>query len=584
MRTAARLPARPALNPFQLYALIFCGLFLTHAPLLRLPYFWDEAGYFVPAARDLLLTGDPVPHSTLSNAHPPLLMAYLALWWKLSGSKPAVTRIALLLVAAFGLLEVFRLSRRLAGLQVAAATTLCTALYPVFFAQSSLALADLPAAALTLAGLRLYLEGESKSEERQIGAPAPEAISTGSASARGSGSQGAPVLLAFSLAALTKETAIITPLALFLWEQLPAWTFLAKSRRASRKAAFLAGGRLLLPIVPLAAWFFYHWLRTGYVFGNPDFFRYNVTATLNPLRILPALLLRLWHLLGYMNMVALTAAVGLALTLPPLADHGQARPRIEMRLQGLLGVLVLAHMLVFSVFGGAALARYLLPAMPLVILICVSTLRRRVRAWPAAIAVVCGAFLLALLVNPPYRFAPEDNLAYRDFVLLHRRAAGVLESRYPASQVLTAWPASDELTRPYLGYVSRPLRVVRLENFSAAQLLLAAHSPDYDVALIFSTKYSPPHPLPAPAFWERLNRRFFGYQADLPPEPAAQMLGGRIVFRDQRGGQWAAIVEIERARNAGDSPQRHRDRKIVELSNLRIVELKLQIPRTRRAE
>jgi len=50
------------------------ALVALHAPLLRLPYFWDEAGYYVPAARDLLLTGSPVPHSTVSNAHPPLLL------------------------------------------------------------------------------------------------------------------------------------------------------------------------------------------------------------------------------------------------------------------------------------------------------------------------------------------------------------------------------------------------------------------------------------------------------------------------------------------------------------------------------
>ena len=31
--------------------------FLLHVSLLRLPYFWDEAGYYIPAARDLLLTG-----------------------------------------------------------------------------------------------------------------------------------------------------------------------------------------------------------------------------------------------------------------------------------------------------------------------------------------------------------------------------------------------------------------------------------------------------------------------------------------------------------------------------------------------
>ena len=42
-------------NEFVLFALIFAVLLLLHAPLLSLPYFWDEAGYFVPAARDLLL-------------------------------------------------------------------------------------------------------------------------------------------------------------------------------------------------------------------------------------------------------------------------------------------------------------------------------------------------------------------------------------------------------------------------------------------------------------------------------------------------------------------------------------------------
>ena len=39
-----------------IFALLFTGLFIVHAPLLRLPYFWAEAGYFIPAARDLLLS------------------------------------------------------------------------------------------------------------------------------------------------------------------------------------------------------------------------------------------------------------------------------------------------------------------------------------------------------------------------------------------------------------------------------------------------------------------------------------------------------------------------------------------------
>src|SRR5208337_2922743 len=140
------------------YALIFTGLFLTHLPLLRLPYFWDEAGYFIPAARDLLLTGSPIPHTTLSNAHPPLVMLWLAFWWKLSAFTPAVTRISMLLVASFALLGLWRLSRDVANEAVALATVLCAALYPVFFAQSSLAHLDMMAAALTLWGLAMYIE------------------------------------------------------------------------------------------------------------------------------------------------------------------------------------------------------------------------------------------------------------------------------------------------------------------------------------------------------------------------------------------------------------------------------------------
>ena len=68
--------------PALVFAVIFVCVFLLHVPLLQLPYFWDEGGYYVPAARDLLLSGSLIPHSTVSNAHPPLVMAWLALWWK----------------------------------------------------------------------------------------------------------------------------------------------------------------------------------------------------------------------------------------------------------------------------------------------------------------------------------------------------------------------------------------------------------------------------------------------------------------------------------------------------------------------
>src|SRR2546425_9450175 len=106
-------------HPALVFALLFVGLFALHLPLLRLPYFWDEAGYYVPAARDLYLTGSPIPQSTPSNAHPPLVMAWLAVAWRIFGYSTLVTRTAMLAVSAFALLGLFKLSRAAANLSVA---------------------------------------------------------------------------------------------------------------------------------------------------------------------------------------------------------------------------------------------------------------------------------------------------------------------------------------------------------------------------------------------------------------------------------------------------------------------------------
>src|ERR1700746_1812407 len=150
---------RSSLHPALAFAVIFVVVFLPHAPLLQLPYFWDEAGYYVPAARDLLLKGSLIPHTTVSNAHPPLVMAWVALWWKLAGYAPVVARSAMVVMAAFALLGIYRLAERVANREVAVGSTVCTAVYPVFFSQSSLVQVDLAAAGLIFWGLLAHIEG-----------------------------------------------------------------------------------------------------------------------------------------------------------------------------------------------------------------------------------------------------------------------------------------------------------------------------------------------------------------------------------------------------------------------------------------
>ena len=517
-------------HPALVFAGVLVGIFLLHLPLLQLPYFWDEAGYYVPAARDLLLSGSLIPHTTISNAHPPLVMAWIALWWKCVGYAPLVTRSAMLVVAAFALTGVFRLAERAANTQVAIASTLCTAVYPVFFAQSSLAQVDLAAAGLTFWGLCAYLE------ERPVA-----------------------VAVWFSLAALAKETAILAPVGLAGWEGLRLvagkgrlrglWTDSGSGALSSEiSSAWLKRILpLLVPVLPLALWYAYHYARTGYVFGNPEFFRYNVASTLNPLRFLLALVLRLWQAFGYMHLWVLTLGMLLAMLWPALKDDGVERSRIAIPVQMIFLVVVKVYVVALALVGGAVLARYMLPAVPLVIIVGVSTLRRRLRYWPAAVAVVAIAFVVAWFWNPPYGFSPEDNLAYRDYIVLHQDGERFLEARYPMAHVLTAWPASDELSRPWLGYTTRPIQVVRIEDFSLEEVVSAAEfRSHFEVALVFSTKYEPLHPLlDRFAKWNELKRKFFGYHRDLPPQAAARILGGRVVYSEERKGQWVAVIEME---------------------------------------
>lgn len=516
-----RLPAAQIL----IFGVILASVFVLHLPLLRLPYIWDEAGYYVPAARDLLQSGSLIPYSTVSNAHPPLVMAWLAAAWKIAGFRATSTRVAMLLIASFTLMGVFRLAGRVANTQVAIASTICTAVYPVFFAQSSLAHLDLAAAGLTLWGLRSYLDGGRWT-----------------------------TIVWFSAAAVSKETAIIAPVALAVWALLsrrtPCFTeFKSHDRHPASDVVIL-----LIPVLPLVAWFAYHDLHTGHIFGNPEFFRYNVTATLHPIRIVLAAALRTWQLTGYMNLWLLTIAGTAALFLPPLSDRQGYRPRIPIPTQCAFLVLIVSYVVAMAIVGGAVLARYMLPVLPLVIIIWVSTLWRRVPYWPFVFVIVSAGFIAAWFVNPPYGFSFEDNLAYRDYILLHQDAEHFILQHRAGARVLTAWPASDELTHPYLGYVNTPVQVVRIDNFSLEQIVSAADvRSQFDIALVFSTKYDPAPPLlDRWRAWEAIKTEFFGYHRDLPASAAAQILGGDVIYKAARNGQWIAVIEIRRAIEASE--------------------------------
>ena len=505
---------------------IYAAMVLLHLTLLNIPYFWDEAGYYIPAAYDFLKLGTLIPASTVSNAHPPLPVFYLALWWKLFGFKPIVTRLAMLLVASFALLEVFKITRKVCnGMQqskwIAVSVTILTAIYPVFYAQSSLAHADLPAAALTLCGIRLWMEDKRSASS-----------------------------CVFALACLAKETAIIFPLALAAWEL--TLTILSKKRVVDpgipRSAPAMRILLLFLSPIPIIIWYTYHVSATGHIFGNAEFFRYNLSETLSLPRFFAAVVQRGWHIYGHMNLWVLTLAAVIASLIWKTVEPGQKNCHIR-----LLWFLATTQWILYSFAGGALLTRYLLVAFPLIILILLHIIALRTSHWKFTSLLVAASFIFGWWNSPPYRSAPEDNLAYRDFAMLQKNAIGYISGHYKDPSILTAWPASDELTRPWLDYLpqgsllaQKAPRIICIEDFSVEQVLAARQNSDYNLVLAFSTKDTPLRRIHF-AWWDKLNQQYFRDHEDLSPESIAKILNGKVKYREDGTRGWIAVIYIERS-------------------------------------
>jgi 4-amino-4-deoxy-L-arabinose transferase-like glycosyltransferase len=517
--------------------LLFAALLASHWSLLWLPYYWDEAGYYIPAAWDFFRTGSLIPISTLTNAHPPLPSVYLAAAWRLFGYSPLVTRIATLLAASMGLAAVWRLGERFTGVRaIAFWTTALTAIYPIFFAQSSLAHADIFAAAFTLWGLVFALPGRNSDAQAKSWIAA----------------------ICFALAALAKETAIVVPatlgaVSLFeaLWGNRSAsW---ARIRDKLRDTGWMAAS-----LLPLVGWYAWHKHKTGFLFGNPEFLRYNAQANLEPVRMVAALTHRVLHLTAHMNLFVPVVMAVAAQLLPLRSDAGdESSARIPVAAQMRIVLLLVANAVFFSVLGGALLTRYLLPMFPLVLLLAVTAISRRVKHWQALAALSAAAFAVGLFVNPLYGFAPEDNLAYAHLIRLQQAGIAELNARHPGAAVLSAWPLTDAMTRPELGYLTEPYEVYALEDFSAAQIARAADEPGrYSVALVFSTKYDPQSPLfTLGAKSKAMDEKYFGLHRDLSPEAIARQLGGTLEWEKVDQGQWIALIRFNRLQYGFCRPQ-----------------------------
>jgi hypothetical protein len=478
----------------SIFFLLFAvPLFAIHFSLLNLPYFWDELGQFIPTALDLLRDGAWVAHSTLPNIHPPGVEAYLVLWYKLFGYSIPITRVAMLAVAASGLLILFllsiELSRDAPGVPAFLPPFLMLA-SPLFYTQSMMAQLDMPAMVFTLLALLFFLR-------KRYGYAA----------------------LACVALVLTKETGAVTPAVFFL---------VLIRRRQFRQASFF-----LAAPAALGVWLLILHHATGYWMGNPGFAHYNVGYSLNPVRIAVDAVRRLYYI--FFAEFRWIGTLAIALTARRLWTYRSNTWIVT-------SFVFAANLLLVTLFGGAALERYLLPILPIYYIVASIALVLLPRWQSAAAGVGLFAGLVASLFwNPPYPFPYENNYAMVDFVRLQQIAASYVEENLPGSTVATAWPYTAALQHPEYGYVTRPMHVVETNDFHASSIR-AIPVAQYDILVEYTRTWAPQSGVIGIGWIRKLLERFYNYEPPISERQCAA-LGLTPTVAWQRRGQSIEIFQ-----------------------------------------
>jgi hypothetical protein len=470
--------AEPALPAKKQFSYLLCFSFFAallialHLQLFDLPFFWDEHGQFIPTALDLLRTGSWIAHSTTPNVHPPGIEVYLVLWYKLFGFSIPLTRVAMLLVAAAGLLFTFLLAIELSRDAEGAPAFLPLLLLlasPLFYTQSMMAQLDMPAMVLTLLALLPFLK------ERYAAAA-----------------------IACVALVLVKETGLVVP-AVF-------GAFLLLRKQYKRALLFIPSA------LALAAWLLFLHSKTGYWLGNPGFAHYNVGYALSPVRVSFSLLRRIYYLFfAEFRWIGTLALFYAAHKLPLFLSY---RWRITLAVSAATVVLV-------SVLGGAELERYLLPVLPVFyIAVSIAITRLPKRLGIAATLSLLIGLVGSLFWNPPYPFPYENNYAMVDFVRLQQAAAKYAENSLAHHTIATAWPFSAALRSSDYGYVSHPLQVIETGDFHFSSIN-ALPSNSFDVLIVYTRTWVPQTGVLSLPLVRDFLRRFYEWEPQITPADCA---------------------------------------------------------------
>lgn len=486
---------RRAISASILFGLFAFILFATHYKLISLPFFWDEAGQFIPQAHDLLESGTLIPKSAMPNSHPPGLPLLLAGVWKVFGFSIPLTRCLMLLFgAAFFTVSFLLAVELLKGAKGVPAFSVAALMLanPLIYTQSMMAQLDLPSAVFSTILLLAYA---MKLETLAVAA--------------------AVLSVAF------KETSIGIPIVLGIF----AW---GEGRRQ------FALQLVLGPALIVVNWVAFVWMSTGRIFGDTAYTEYNMLYPLHPVRLGYALLRRMSYL-GIENLHILPMGV-LIWRWKQIGFDPLWRP---------VAAACVAQVLIVSVMGGAVLERYLLPVLPVLYAAFAAGMSTLASKWRnGVLAVSCAGLFAMLFVNPPWPYALENNLAMVDLVEAQRNAAGFVESSLNRSRITTTWPLTDAMRKPYLGYVNEPIGAVRGVEDLSLDRLKALEWERGDVLVLYARAWDPAYGLARWPWVRELLRRFFRYPDEAGLRDMADLPKLKPLVGFEQRGFWVEILIV----------------------------------------
>jgi hypothetical protein len=422
---------------FLLFLLV---VFITKFSTLNTPYYWDEMGW-VRAAHWLsgvnLLRSIPGFHPpTTFWGHPPALHISLASLYKLFGESIWLSHLLILCFSFLGAYFTYLLGTFLYGRKVGIFSALFLFFSAIYFAQSGMFLGDIPVTALGVMSIYFALR------KKYI-----------------------PYLLCAVYMVMIKETAIAIIFSLLIY------LFLTEGQRS--KYAFREILKYGAPLLVIAAFSILQKVTTG-KFCCIYSFKFQLFELQPSLVVHQAFLVTKW-LFFYQYRYIFTFLIVLNLII-----NKASRSRKELLL--FLPIFILSgYSFSFLYF----LPRYLLPALPYFYMMAAWSLIELIKS--KKLQTVMGTAITAVLIYSLSGTVLHGNyewdMKYLEVVKIHKIMCEYIEEEFPNARVLTTFPHTEQLRRPYLGYVKKPLKAVTFKkerDFGDFDLILFSVPSDKD--------------------------------------------------------------------------------------------------------